>query len=180
MGRTKNSGLTVPKVSPQRKELSEKTKELSEINSKLKINDDNQDKMVQPLVDAGVKFTKEDVLFVTHDEFGQMIWLEKGNSGAGLEHILYSGNNGRGHLNDFTNMFGISESQIPQFINDMISNGKVVNNAIKTINGRLGYEKIYKYKEKYFLLSAIGLNGFIVTAYPINEKTVIKMKRRNR
>ena len=46
MGRTKNSGLTVPKYSPQRKELSEKTKKLSENNSMHRMNDEKQNKHI--------------------------------------------------------------------------------------------------------------------------------------
>lgn len=52
------------------------------------------------------------------------MWLEKGNSSAGLEHII---------------------------------NG----------NGRNGFERIYYFDKKYYVLTGIGTNGFIVTAYPI-------------
>lgn len=49
-----------------------------------------------PLIDSthiaemkanGVKFTQENIVFTTRDKMGQVIWLEKGNSAAGYEHI---------------------------------------------------------------------------------------------
>ena len=56
---------------------------------------------------AGVKFTKEDVLFVTKDKTGQLVWLEKGNQRAGLEHILNGSGNTGGHAADFERAFGL-------------------------------------------------------------------------
>lgn len=35
--------------------------------------------MVQPLIDAKVKFNEKDVLFVVKDQTGQVVWLEAGN-----------------------------------------------------------------------------------------------------
>lgn len=51
--------------------------------------------MLKPLIAAKVKFNAADVLFVTKDKSGQMIWLEKGNDLAGLKHILNK------HADDF-------------------------------------------------------------------------------
>lgn len=54
----------------------------------------------QPMIDEalvaelernGVKFTRKDMLFVTRDKTGQIVWLEKGNAGSGMGHIKSRG-----------------------------------------------------------------------------------------
>ncbi len=89
-----------------------------------------------------------------------MIWLEEGNDGAGLKHILK-------HASDFEKTFGLKPNEIGAFLSEVISHGLIYKNEVKHINGIDGYERIYKYKTKYYLLVGIGLNGFIVSAYPI-------------
>lgn len=130
-----------------------------------------QDTQTQALIGelekSGVKFTKEDVIFVTKDATGQTVWLEKGNSSAGLEHIINGGAKSSGHAEHFEKAFGITKEQIPSFLNKIISNGRVVSNQLKSINGREGFERIYYYNGKHYVLAGIGTNGFIVTAYPI-------------
>lgn len=130
-----------------------------------------QDTQTQSLIGelekSGVKFTKEDVVFVTKDATGQTVWLEKGNQSAGLEHIINGDGKSSGHAEHFEKAFGISKEQIPSFLNNVISNGRVVSNQLKSINGREGIERIYYYNGKHYVLTGIGTNGFIVTAYPI-------------
>ena len=41
---------------------------------------------------------------------------------------------------------------------------------------RDGIEKLYSHNGNYYLLTDIGTNGFIVSAYPIDEKEAIKLK----
>lgn len=47
--------------------------------------------LVAELERGGVKFTRKDMLFATHDKTGQIVWLEKGNAGSGMEHIKSRG-----------------------------------------------------------------------------------------
>ena len=124
-------------------------------------------RLIDELEKSRVKFTKEDIMFITRDETGRIVWLEKGNSSAGLEHILNGNGKTPGHAADFERAFGISKSEIPSFLKNVISKGKVVSDTLKTINGRSGYERIYYYDGKHYLMTGIGTNGFIVTAYPI-------------
>lgn len=114
-----------------------------------------------------IKFTKEDIVFITKDKSGQVVWLEKGNSGAGLKHILDGDGNSPGHKTHFEKAFGINASQIPSFLNKVISEGEIVANNMKIRNGHPGFERIYYYNGKHYLLAGIGTNGFIVSAYPI-------------
>lgn len=125
-----------------------------------------QDELVKPLVEAGVKFTREDVLFVTKDKSGQLIWLEKGNDRAGLKHLLYGNEKARGHKEDFEKAFGLTKDEIPYFLKDFITNGKLISSELKTIGTRQGYERVYENNNEYLVLVGVGTNGFIVTAYP--------------
>ena len=48
----------------------------------------------------------EDMVFITRDATGQVVWLESGNSGAGLEHILHGNGTTKGHAGDFKKALG--------------------------------------------------------------------------
>lgn len=124
-------------------------------------------KLIKELESNGVKFSKENIVFITKDKTGQTIWLEKGNSTAGLEHIINGNGRTPGHGKDFEKAFGVSKDQIPNYLNKIISNGSVISSELKDINGRSGFERIYYFDKKYYVLTGIGTNGFIVTAYPI-------------
>lgn len=124
-------------------------------------------KLIKELESNGVKFSKADVVFITKDKTGQIVWLEKGNSSAGLEHIINGNGKTLGHGKDFEKAFGVSCEQISSFLNNVVSTGYVVSSELKYINGRSGFERIYYFDKKYYVLAGIGTNGFIVTAYPI-------------
>lgn len=124
-------------------------------------------KLIKDLESNGVKFSKEDIVFITKDKTGQTVWLEKGNSSVGLEHSINGNRRTPGHAKDFEKTFGISKAEIPNYLNKVISNGSVISSGLKNINGRSGFERIYYFDKKYYVLTDIGTNGFIVTAYPI-------------
>ena len=84
-----------------------------------------------------------------------------------MKHILDGNGKSPGHAADFERAFGISRNQIPSFLNDVVSNGRIISNELKRINGRDSFERIYYYDGKHYVLTGIGTNGFIVTAYPI-------------
>ena len=117
--------------------------------------------LIAELRKNGVKFTEKDIIFITRDKSGRIMWLEKGKSSAGLEHILSR------HIADFEKAFGISKVEIPSFLERVISNGEIVSNTLIKRNGFWGYERIYYYNGNYCLLTGVGTNGFIVTAYPV-------------
>lgn len=123
--------------------------------------------LIAGLEKSGVKFTKENIVFITKDATGQTVWLETGNASAGLEHILNGDGRTQGHAGDFERAFGISRENIPAFLHKVVSEGTVVSNEIKIKNGREGYERVYYYDGKHYVLSGLGTNGFIVSAYPV-------------
>ena len=44
---------------------------------------------------------------------------------------------------------------------------------VKSENG--GYERLYSHSRKYYLLSGVGTNGYIISAYPIGEKEALTL-----
>ena len=60
-----------------------------------------------------------------------------------------------------------NQKSVSKCLNKVISNGSIISNELKNINGRKGFERIYYFDKKYYILTGIGTNGFIVTAYPI-------------
>ena len=112
----------------------------------------------------GVKFTRKDVIFTTRDSTGQIVWLEKGSKTAGYIHL-----ESRGHVGHIAKKFGVSESEVPRLLRNIVRDGRIVSNKIKKTNGREGYERIYEYNDERILLAGIGLNGFMVSAYPLKN-----------
>ena len=123
--------------------------------------------LIQELRDANIKFSEEDIVFITRDQTNQIVWLETGNSGAGLMHILDGNGKSAGHAAHFEQAFGVPRSQVPAFLKEVVTNGNIVSNELKRVPGGYGFERIYAYKGKRYLLAGIGTNGFIVSAYPI-------------
>ena len=130
--------------------------------------------MIDQLTKAGVKFNPSDVLFVTKDKTGQLVWLEKGNKGAGLTHIQER------HSFDFVEKHGVKKDNIVGHLSSIITTGKLEYSKTTMRNGSLGYERLYNKNGQYYLLSAIGTNGFLVTAYPVSEKTANTLIWRNK
>jgi len=67
----------------------------------------------------GVKFSPENILKVEKLADGKIVFLETGNSSAGLQHIVER------HACDFAKI-GVSESQIPNVVIDTVSKGKII------------------------------------------------------
>lgn len=128
--------------------------------------------LIKQLENSGVKFSKNDIVFITKDKSGQTVWLEKGNTSTGLQHIMTR------HAQDFQNKHNISKTQISNHLNDVFSSGKIEYNRITQRNGRTGYERLYSYNGKYYLQTGIGTNGYIVSAYPISQSDAIKLIER--
>lgn len=159
MGKTNKSGLGVGVGSSPQCNLSQ-----GSVDSK--VRELTKKHMIDQLSKAGVKFNPNDVLFVTKDKTGQLVWLEKGNKGAGLEHILYGDGRSRGHASDFKKALELESNQVSGYLQKVISHGSIVSNTIKPVGNRMGFERVYSYEGNYYIVTGIGTNGFIVSAYP--------------
>jgi len=118
--------------------------------------------LIEELEEKHMKFSREDMLFITRDSTGQIIWLESGNSSAGLEHIY------KRHTNDFESKISVRKEDIPEYLHRVVTYGSVVENKTVTRHGRKGYSRKYRYNGRDYILTGIGLNGFLVSAYPVD------------
>ena len=116
------------------------------------------------LKNSGVKFNEKNIVFATRDNKGMVVWLETGNKNSGLQHIIAN------HGTDFQNVYGVEKKNIPGFIKNLVSSGHVLNERVVMKNGKPGFERIYEYDNKHFTVSGIGINGYIVSVYPIRRK----------
>lgn len=127
--------------------------------------------LIRELIDNGAKVNVPDLVFVTKDKTGMTIWLENGNSNAGLVHILDGNGQKLGHAQDFEKAYGIHRDQVAGYIKKVISRGNMIKNSVVDLGGgRKGLERIYYYQGKYHLLTAVGTNGFLVSAHPYKYK----------
>ena len=162
MGRIKNSGTAngtsgSPQTSLEQEQLKN---DMTQAEQNLIQAEDEVEVLFAELDTNNVKYTRENVVFIARDETGQIVFLETGNSIAGLKHILQR------HSQNFKDAFNIDASQIPAYLKNVIRYGKVVSSEIVTKNGKQGFERRYNYNGNYYVITGIGSNGFIVSAYP--------------
>lgn len=110
----------------------------------------------------GVKFTPENVIRVTKIADGRIVFLEKGTSASGLQHILER------HALDFVGK-GIALADIPSVVMQAVSKGKIVG----TNGSAPVYEIFYGGKPKYISVG-VGSNGYIVRSNPVSEWKPLK------
>jgi filamentous hemagglutinin len=109
------------------------------------------------LAAKGVKFTPENVVATGTTPSGQIVFLEIGNSRAGLQHII------EGHASDFANI-GVSEAQIPNVVMQAVREGNIVGYQ-GSGTGRAIYQTTVNGQSQRIAVT-IGDNGFIVGANP--------------
>ncbi|PEI05578.1 AT-2 family transporter [Pantoea agglomerans] len=103
----------------------------------------------------GIKFTAENVVAAAKDNSGKIIFLEKGNSKSGLQHIVEQ------HGSQFAQI-GVSEARIPDVVMKAVTDGKIVGYQGSGA-GRPIYEAMINGK-KYNIAITVGNNGYIVGA----------------
>lgn len=113
---------------------------------------------LQELINNNWKFTEKEIVFITKDKEGTLIWLERGNRTAGLEHIISR------HAYDFESAFSLKENEIPLYLYNAITYGDIIRSTPSKIPG--GIDRVYKYDGQYYTFVGLGGNGFIVTAHP--------------
>ncbi|WP_277749120.1 VENN motif pre-toxin domain-containing protein [Serratia plymuthica] len=111
--------------------------------------------LFKEMTTQGIKFTPENVVGAAKDSSGKIIFLEKGNSKAGLQHIV------KEHGSQFSQI-GVSEARIPDVVMKAVTDGKIVGYQ-GTGTGRPIYETMINGK-KYNIAVTVGNNGFIVGA----------------
>ena len=108
----------------------------------------------------GDKISPDEVLGITRDLSGQIVWLEKGHLDgrpSGLAHI-------KDRHETELNTVGIHSSEIPGFVLTTVAKGKIIGYQ-GSGTGRAIYEIVYKGR-KYKIAVTVGSNGYIVGANP--------------
>lgn len=109
--------------------------------------------LLDELANSGVKYNPDDVVAVIKNSEDKLMWLENGNSKAGLQHILER------HADDFASQ-GVND--IPSLLEDVLS-----TNPIKAGSNAKGLFADYSLNGNSYRV-AYGTNGFIVSFYPID------------
>jgi len=128
--------------------------------------------LIAEMTRDNIKFTKENLIFVTKDISGQILFLETGNEQVGLKHIEQR------HAKDLVDKHKIQASQISTHIYLVFTYGVLEYSRITNKKDNESFERLYRYKGEYYLLSGVGTNGFVVSAYPLDNKTAQKHIRR--
>jgi len=117
--------------------------------------------LIAKLKAAGVKFTEADLKFIAKNKDNFIMFLEKGNSNVGLQHIIERHWNADELMKFFNNQDEMIESLF-----DVIKNDNYVSKVIDTKN-RLSYVyKIQTTKGLREFTIATGDNGFVVSFIP--------------
>jgi len=111
---------------------------------------------MEELAESGFKYNADEVLFITKNSDGKLLWLEKGSDSAGLQHIL------KEHESQFVEK-GIPTEQVPDFLSNALTEGSVVGMQ----NTRPIYEIMYNGKLQRVAIT-VSDNGFIVGANPVS------------
>ena len=111
------------------------------------------------------------MLFVTKDFSGEIVFLEKGNPGACLEHIINGTDKKGRHKEHFKKYLNIEENEIGVILFKFIKADNIINVKPSKNNGK---NVIYCLNNKYLHI-VIASNGFIVTAYPASDNEIERL-----
>ena len=111
--------------------------------------------LIDEVVSRGDKISPDNVLMITRDPSGKIVWMETGNSQAGLAHIIQE------HGKEF-NAKGISNEDIPNYVLEAVYQGNIIGYQGKR-NPRAIYEFTYNGVRQRVAVQ-VGSNGFIVGA----------------
>jgi hypothetical protein len=146
--------------------LGELIEELKKILNRLRRGDEpprrlpggeSRQDLLDELKRQGIKHNPDDIVEIGRSKDGQIVFLEKGNGRAGLQHITER------HAADFANM-GVPEEKIAKLVFTAVTTGRVVG-AQRT---RPIYEVVFEGR-LYKLAVSVGDNGFIVGANPVGR-----------
>lgn len=108
----------------------------------------------------GIKFSKDKIVFAVKLENGNKIFLEA----DGVDHIMNR------HRKQFEQTFGAKTKEaVTNILCETISKAKLVSSYYRNINGVTYYSNKYYHDGKYCVVYGISENGYIETAFPVNN-----------
>jgi hypothetical protein len=114
-----------------------------------------REQLISELSSNGIRHTPEDIVSISRASDGTIVFLERGTSRAGLQHIVAE------HGDDFARR-GITEEEIPDAIMAAVTRGHIVGTQGES---RPIYEVFYNGRIERIAVT-VGSNGFIVGANP--------------
>jgi len=120
---------------------------------------------VEILIKSGINFDRNKLVATAEMPYGDIAFLEQGDSKKGLTHIL-------SHKAQFEAQ-GIPESQIPTAVMGAVTNGKYVGTQGKN---RPVYEIMFDGSVKYVAVTR-GDNEYIVSANPATSYKINKTRK---
>ncbi len=124
------------------------------------VGDKLTEEILSEMCQEGIKFSKDKIVFVAKLENGNKIFLETG----GVDHIMDQ------HGKQFEQTFGTkTKKDVTNVLCETISKGKLVSSDYRNINGVTYYSNKYYHNGKYCVVYGISENGYIETAYPVNN-----------
>ncbi|TAE58063.1 MAG: hypothetical protein EAZ76_16725 [Nostocales cyanobacterium] len=121
------------------------------------MNNDEKSALLAELAQLGIKHNPEKIVKIAKKADGKIVFLEEGNTQAGLQHILEK------HSSQFADQ-GIEVEQIPDAIITAIAEGKIIGYQGRK-NTRIIYEVNFNSKTHYIAVT-VSDNGYIVGANP--------------
>jgi hypothetical protein len=118
---------------------------------------DRREKLISDLAMRGIKHSPGNILEIGRTKSGKIVFLEKGNSAAGLKHILMR------HEQDFVKA-GYHPNQIPSVVMRAVVEGAIVGHS----GDRPIYEFVHEGKSRHIAVT-VSDNGFVVGANPISS-----------
>ncbi|WP_269429068.1 VENN motif pre-toxin domain-containing protein, partial [Yersinia rohdei] len=111
--------------------------------------------LLNEMSSQGIKYSPQNIVQVTKNSDGKIIFLETGSPTSGLQHII------KEHGSQFTQI-GVPESQIPNVIMKAVADDKIVGYQ-GAGSGRPIYETTINGR-KYNIAITVGSNGYVVGA----------------
>jgi Domain of unknown function (DUF4157) len=137
--------------------LSSTTRTMSRLAATRAVVSVERSTLIAILRQLGVRFSEENILFITRTSIGRIVWMEIGSASAGMRHIV------TGHAGDFLRIGIRSEPEIQRLIFRLVRNQTPIR--IESAGAHI-YETVIDGVRKGIQV-VIGENGFIVTAFPI-------------
>ena len=117
--------------------------------------------LIGEVIANGEKKSPADVVMITRDPSGKIVWIETGNDRSELKHIIDA------HGKEF-NGKGITNDNIPDYVLEAVYQGNVVGTQGKR-NPRTIYEFTYNGVTQRIAVQ-VSENGYIVGANPKSMK----------
>lgn len=119
--------------------------------------------LIEEVIAKGGKISPDEVVLITKDPSGKIVWLENGTAFSGLQHIIAK------HGSEFAQR-GIDHDTIANYILEAVYQGHIVGSQGKR-NPRTVYEFKY-YGVVQRIAVQVSSNGYIVSANPRSMKEV--------